>query len=144
MKKILLVAFTILSLNCYSQTLSNFADTLIIIDTAKIDTIPVLIPVLDTTHFFDVFNSTGRLVKHNADYTYNVPSGWYRVNIGLANPNIQWLEGFETFKAETTDGINFNVITVSHLNLLKQQISSPYIRVGVAINRDGFGFKTFQ
>lgn len=134
MKKILLVAFTILSLNCYSQTPS--IDTLLIVDTTALDTIPVLIPVVDTSHYYDVYRSTGTLLKHNADSYYAVPSGGWRIKLGLINNSRVYLEGYEVWKTRLDLGMEL----VETLNLLKERIGAPYTRVGIGIPILGINF----
>jgi hypothetical protein len=109
-------------------------DTLYVVDTTARDTVPALIPVLDSSHYYDVYRSTGIIFKHNADVYFTIPLGGKRVKLGLINNNMLWIEGFEVYKTR----LDFRMELVAVLNALYEPIGPPYLRTGIGIPTNGF------
>jgi len=128
MKKTLTIVLFFISLSASAQKPAVIADTI------TTDTVPMLIPVLDTSHYYDVYSSTGAIVRRNANELYKVPTGGYRVKLGLINNNRQFLEGYEVYKTRS----DFSMVLIARLNYLKKLIQPPFIIVGAGVPVNGF------
>jgi hypothetical protein len=128
MKKLITaILILFLSYNAAAQTPS--IDTLYVVDTLARDTIPVLIPALDTSHYYDVYRYNGSLKQHNADVYYLIPSGGWRIRLGLISNTRKYIEGYEVYKTRT----DYNMELVESLDAFKEPIKAPYIKVGAGI-----------
>lgn len=101
------------------------------------DTIPQLIPVMDSSHYYDVYYGNGRIKKRNAVYPFTIPSRGYTVQRGFVNSSFFAIEGYAVLKTRP-DTV---VVTVNLLNSQKQPIPSPYITVWWNMPVDGFNYK---
>ena len=129
MKKLITTIFILLVLKSNSQTPAVDTFYVFEVDTAARDTVPMLLPCLDTSHYFDVFRASGTLLKHNADSYYPVPTGGRRVKLGLISDVRVYIEGYEVWKTR----LDRNMELVERLNALKERIGIPYINVGIGI-----------
>jgi hypothetical protein len=132
MKKYLTILLLLCCFKSHAQTPA--IDTIYVVDTLARDTVPMLLPVLDSSHYYDVYRPTGTLLKHNADSYFLVPTGGRRIKLGLINNTRLWIEGYEVYKTR----LDFKMELVSTLNSVKEQISAPFIKTGIGIPVTGF------
>jgi len=103
------------------------------------DTIPYILPVLDTTHFYDYRKANGTLAWGNVKWYDStlIPVGGYAVRKGFVKNNFIALDGFVVMK---TDCCNRST-AIQFLTTNKLPVAKPYIIVwpyNIPIN--GFGF----
>lgn len=125
---VLLSAFILLQ---GSKAQTAAIDTIYVVDTLARDTVPMFLPVMDTSVYYDVYNSNNRVVKRNADVHYIVPVGGKRIETGFINNNIQILKVYVVFKTN----LDHSMETVEILNWRKKPfIRGSYVDIGTPIH----------
>jgi len=102
------------------------------------DTIPELIPVIDFTTWYHIYNSKGQLVKKVTDYqTYTIPVGGWRSEQEFVNPQKLWIKGYTVYVTDTSN----KMTAIAFLGMNKKPIPLPYRVCGVSIPREGLNLK---
>lgn len=102
------------------------------------DTIPELIPVVDFTSWYYIYDKTGKLVKKVTSYqSYSIPVGGWRSEQEFVNPDKYWVKGY-TVGTYDTNNVR---MTVTYLGMNKKPIPEPYRVCGVSIPRTGLNLK---
>lgn len=104
------------------------------------DTIPELIPVVDFTSWYKVYDKTGKLLRTVTSYqNANVPSGGWKSEQEFVNPQRLYLKGYTVYITDTAQ----RMIAVSFLGQNKQPIPPPYRVCGLSIPIEGLNLKSF-
>lgn len=104
----------------------------------QLDTIPELIPVVDFTSKYNVYDKTGKLVRVVTDYqNANVPVGGWKSEQQFVNNQKLWLKGYTVY---VTDTVN-KMTAIAHLGWNKLPIPAPYRVCGISIPISGLNLK---
>jgi len=102
------------------------------------DTIPELIPVIDFTSYYKVYDKNGKLVRTVTDYqNANVPIGGWKSEQEFVNPQKMWLKGYTVYVTDTSN----KMTAIAFLGMNKKLIPLPYRVCGVSIPITGLNLK---
>lgn len=105
-----------------------------------LDTIPELIPVVDFTSWYNIYDKKGLLVKRVTGYqSYTIPSGGWRSEQEFVNPQRLYLKGYTVYLTDTAQ----RMTAIQFLGQDKLPIPQPYRVCGVSIPIQGLNLKTF-
>lgn len=125
MKKLIII---IIIFPLFAKTQQKVTVTAIHGDTfcnVRVDTIPKVFKLADTTHNWDVYYA-GRLYQHNiTPYPNNPRSQFTYVPIGYANPEVKIYDGFELIKTNA----DCSTIYLQPLGANKKPFPKPLVNV---------------
>jgi len=106
--------------------------------TFTFDTIPQLIPVMDSSRYYDIYYKTGNIKKRNAVFpVVYIPIGGWIIKKGFVNSNVFIIDGFTVYKIDSL----MNASSIKHLAKNKGPILPPLMVTGWSFPVDGLEYK---
>lgn len=103
----------------------------------KLDTAYCLIPVVDGTSYFNIYNSKGKLVSTVTKIeAWSIPSGGYSTEEEFVNPIQQLMKGYTV--NQTSNNVR---ITIGFLDIKYKPLDPKWIVTSWDVPRDGYNIK---